>query len=203
MSVAKKSLLVIFLVLLIDQVVKIWIKTNMHMGEGIPVFGNWFIIKFVENNGMAFGFEFGGEIGKLILSTFRIIAVSAIGYYLLKLIKTKARQGLVICISLIFAGAVGNILDSMFYGLLFSESVYHGPVAQFLPEGGGYASFLHGRVVDMLYFPIIKSTYPEWVPWKGGEDFTFFSPVFNMADSAITIGVSFLIIFQKKYVKDL
>lgn len=202
MSVAKKSLLVILVILFLDQLSKIWIKTHMMLGQEYEVLGKWFIIHFTENNGMAFGMELGGETGKLILSIFRILAVSAIGYYIYYLIKTKAPGGLILCISMIFAGAVGNILDSIFYGTLFSESKYY-EVAEFLPEAGGYSTFLHGKVVDMLYFPIIKGYYPSWFPGKGGDDFIFFRPVFNMADSAITVGVSLLLLFQRKYFKNL
>ena len=192
----KKSLLIIFLILFIDQAVKIWIKTNMYIGQEYSVFGNWFIIHFTENEGMAFGMKFGGEYGKLMLSIFRIIAVGGIGWYLYKLIKENADKLFIISMSLIFAGAVGNIIDSVFYGLIFSESYFN--VAQFMPAEGGYGSFLHGKVVDMLYFPIISGNFPDWFPiWKG-EEFLFFRPVFNIADSAISIGVVLLIIFQKR-----
>ncbi len=183
-----------------DQALKVWIKTTMTIGEEIPVFGNWFIIHFTENNGMAFGLQFAGEFGKLALSIFRIIAVIAIGWYLVQLTKKQAKTGLVISLSLIFAGALGNIIDSAFYGLIFSHSSYHS-LAQFMPEGGGYATFLHGKVVDMFYFPIIKGTTPTWFPIWPGEPFIFFRPVFNIADSAITIGVLLLIIFQKSFFK--
>ncbi len=192
--------IVIPAILIIDQVTKIVVKTTMTLGQSIPVFGDWFFIHFTENPGMAFGMEFSGEYGKLILSIFRIIAVVFIGYYLFHQIKRSAHPGLILCISLIIAGALGNIIDSAFYGLVFSESFLHKP-AVFLPEGGGYESFLHGKVVDMLYFPIIEGRFPEWLPFKGGEQFTFFRPVFNIADSAITIGVFMLIIFQKRFFK--
>ncbi|MFO8129112.1 MAG: lipoprotein signal peptidase [Bacteroidales bacterium] len=194
----KRSLIIIFLVLLLDQILKVWIKTHMHLGEEIPVFGNWFIIHFTENEGMAFGMKLGGASGKLILSIFRILAVILIGIYLYRLVRTGSHPGLIICISLIFAGAFGNIIDSAFYGLLFSESSYH-QVASFLPEGGGYTSFLHGKVVDMFYFPLIEGSLPSWVPFWGGNDFVFFRPVFNLADSSITVGVFILILFQKRF----
>ena len=199
--VKTKALLLIFIILFVDQAVKIWIKTHMKLGQEFKVIGNWFIIHFTENNGMAFGMELGGETGKLILSIFRILAVSAIGYYLFYLIKNQAHKGLILCIALVFAGAIGNILDSVFYGLIFNESKYY-KIAEFMPQAGGYASFLHGKVVDMLYFPIIKSTYPAWSPWNAGQEFLFFRPVFNIADSSITIGVTLLLIFQKRYFKN-
>lgn len=195
----KKSILIIFLILFIDQFVKIWIKTHMTLGQEIFVAGNWFIIHFTENEGMAFGMSFGGNWGKLLLSLFRIVAVGAIGWYILKLIKENADNLLIVSMSFIFAGAVGNIIDSAFYGLIFNESYFN--VATMFPKGGGYASFLHGKVVDMLYFPIIETRFPAWLPIMGGKDFTFFSPVFNIADSSITIGVAMLIIFQKRFFK--
>lgn len=166
----------------------------------IEVLGNWFILHFTENEGMAFGMKFGGEFGKMILSIFRIIAVIAIGWYLVKLHHQKAATGFIISISLIFAGALGNIIDSAFYGMIFSESTFH-QVAHIFPVEGGYSSFLHGKVVDMFYFPIIQGYYPDWFPiWKG-QEFIFFRPVFNIADSAITVGVFILIIFQKRFFK--
>jgi len=184
-------------VLLADQVSKVLVKTNMTLGESIPVLGNWFIIHFTENYGMAFGMEFSGEYGKLFLSLFRILAVVLIGWYLHRLVLKKAHKGFIVCVSLIFAGALGNIIDSAFYGLLFNES--HGQVAQFLPEEGGYGTFLHGKVVDMLHFPVITGTFPSWLPFLGDQPFIFFRPVFNIADAAITIGVFAVIIFQKKF----
>jgi signal peptidase II len=193
----KKSLLIIFLILLIDQVLKIWIKTNMYIGQEYNIFGNWFIIHFTENEGMAFGMKFGGDYGKLILSLFRIVAVGAIGWYLYKLIKENTDKLYIICMSLIFAGAIGNILDSAFYGIIFSESYFN--IAQLFPADGGYGSFLHGKVVDMFYFPIFTGQYPNWFPIWGGEDFIFFRPVFNVADSSISVGVVLLIIFQKRF----
>ena len=194
----KKPLILILLILVIDQILKFWIKLNMTLGQEFHIFDDWFIIHFTENEGMAFGLQFGGEFGKLALSLFRIIAIIAIGWYLYDLVRKKANTGLVISISFILAGAIGNIIDSAFYGLIFSHSSYH-TTATLFPEGGGYASFLHGRVVDMLYFPLIEGTYPSWVPFWGGDDFIFFRPVFNIADSSITIGVLILILFQRKF----
>ena len=194
----KRSILIIFIVLFLDQFLKIWIKTTMYLGQEIPVFGNWFIIHFTENNGMAFGMEFAGGFGKLFLSIFRIIAVSFIGWYLFKLSNKKETPfGVILSISLIFAGAVGNILDSAFYGLLFNDSTFQ--IATFIPEGGGYAGFLHGKVVDMFYFPIIHGTFPSWFPIWREEEFEFFRPVFNISDTSITIGVLTLIIFQRNF----
>jgi len=196
----KKALIIIFIILVLDQVFKFWIKTHMMIGQEYQVIGNWFLLHFTENEGMAFGMSIGGEFGKLILSIFRIIAVGAIGYYLYHLGKKKANFGLMLAIALILAGALGNIIDSAFYGLIFSHSSYH-TVATFLPEDGGYSNFLYGKVVDMLYFPLIKGNFPDWLPIWGGQDFIFFRPVFNIADSSITIGVSLLLIFQRKFFK--
>jgi signal peptidase II len=172
----------------------------MTIGEEINVAGNWFIIHFTENEGMAFGMRFGGDFGKLILSIFRIIAIITIGWYLIKITKRKENPGLIISMSLIFAGALGNIIDSAFYGIIFGESKFH-EVAMLFPADGGYATFLHGKVVDMLYFPVLTGYYPEWFPFWGGQDFIFFRPVFNIADSSITTGVLILIFFQKKFFK--
>lgn len=169
----------------------------MFIGQEIRVLGDWFILHFTENNGMAFGIELAGESGKLILSIFRFIAIILIAFYLVRISKEKVHPGLVISISLIFAGALGNLIDSAFYGLIFSESAYYHP-AQLFPEGGGYSTFLHGKVVDMFYFPIIKGHYPDWFPIWGSEEFIFFRPVFNVADSSITIGVFSLILFQRR-----
>lgn len=195
----KKPLIIIFLVLLIDQLIKIYIKTNFYLGEEVNIAGNWFIIHFTENNGMAYGMEFGGNFGKLFLSVFRIVAVGAIGWYLWSLSKEKEDKLYITCIALIFAGAVGNIIDSAFYGIIFSDSNYE--IARFMPEEGGYSSFLHGKVVDMFYFPVIKGHFPAWFPFWGTQDFIFFRPVFNLADASISTGVAIIILFQKRFFK--
>ncbi len=180
-----KPLIVIFLVLLADQLVKTWVKTNMYLGQEFHIIGKWFIIHFTENNGMAFGMEFGGEFGKLALSLFRIAAVAGIGYGLHYLIKHKYHRGLILNVALIFSGALGNIIDSVFYGKIY-----------------GYESWFHGRVVDMFYFPIAEGHFPTWLPIWGGEEFVFFRPVFNLADAAISVGVILILIFQKNYFKE-
>jgi signal peptidase II len=197
MSDRNKSLLLIFSILIVDQVVKIIVKTTMIHGEEIPVLGNWFRIHFLENNGMAFGMEWGGKAGKAALSIFRMIAIAVISWYLMGLIRKKANLGLILAVSAIIAGAAGNLIDSAFYGLIFSES-WHAPAVLF-PDGGGYSSFLQGRVVDMLYFPIIDTTWPDWSPIKPGQSFVFFRPVFNLADASITTGVLSILLFQKKF----
>jgi len=197
MSLIKKSALFIVVLLILDQVFKIWIKTHMLLGEEFPVFYDLVIIHFIENNGMAFGMELEGKMGKILLSLFRIVAICGIGWYLNDICKKKAPRGLIISIGLIFAGAMGNIIDSAFYGMIFNDSYYQ--VASFLPEAGGYSSFLHGKVVDMLYFPLVDGNFPSWVPFWGGDHFVFFRPVFNVADSYITIGVTLILLFHKKY----
>lgn len=183
MSITKKSILLILLVLFVDQALKIYIKLHFTLGEHVNVL-SWFQIYFIENNGMAFGMEL---IGKLFLTIFRIIAVGALAYYIHTLIKNQARTGYILTISLVLAGAAGNILDSVFYGLLFNDS--YGHIASFLPNGGGYASLLYGKVVDMLYFPIIRNSAGETI---------FFSPIFNIADSAISVAVGIILIFYRK-----
>jgi signal peptidase II len=197
MSSRTKALLLIFSILIVDQVVKIIIKTNMVIGQEIPVLGNWFKIHFLENNGMAFGMEWGGQTGKIALSIFRMIAIAGISWYLDSIIKKNAHTGLILSVSAIIAGAAGNLIDSAFYGMIFSES-WHTPAVLF-PEGGGYSSFLMGRVVDMLYFPIIDASWPDWSPFRPGQSFVFFRPVFNLADTSITTGVLAILVFQKKF----
>jgi len=183
-------------VLVLDQALKIYIKTHFILGEEYRI-APWFIIHFTENNGMAFGMELSGQYGKIFLSIFRIAAIILIGYYLQTLVKRKAHWGLICSFALIFAGALGNIIDSAFYGMLFSDSGYE--VSKFLPKEGGYAGFLHGKVVDMFYFPLIEGHFPSWVPFWGTEEFLFFRPVFNVSDSAITVGVVLILLFQKKF----
>jgi signal peptidase II len=193
----KKAAIIILSVLILDQMLKFWIKTTFYMGESHAVLGHWFYLHFTENEGMAFGMKLGGVYGKLLLTLFRIVAVVIIGGWLYKVTRKGANLLLITCISLILAGALGNIIDSIFYGLIFSESTYM-QVATVFPSGGGYGTVLYGKVVDMLYFPIIESHYPSWFPLVGGKELLFFSPIFNIADSAITTGVLILIFFQKK-----
>jgi signal peptidase II len=198
LDILSKPLVIIFLVLFVDQFLKIWIKTTMYLGQEFPVLGNWFYIHFTENPGMAFGMEFGGEWGKLALSLFRIVAVSGIAYVLFTLPKTTPK-GLKVCGSLILAGAIGNIIDSAFYGVIFNDSFNQ--LASFMPAEGGYEKFLHGRVVDMFWFPLFDGIFPEWFPLWGGEHFMFFRPVFNVADAAISVGIGLIFIFQKRFFK--
>ena len=193
----RKYLTIVFVILLIDQLIKVYVKTHFYLGEEVNIAGDWFTIHFTENIGMAYGMEFGGEYGKLVLSIFRIAAVGALGYYLWTLTKQKEDQLFIVCIALIFAGAIGNILDSAFYGVLFSDSNYE--VARFMPEDGGYSTFLHGKVVDMFYFPVIRGHFPAWFPFWGTEEFVFFRPVFNFADASISTGVAIIILCQKRF----
>ena len=200
----RKPLILIFLVLIIDQAIKIYLKTHFILGQELHVAGDWFILHFTENNGMAFGMEFAGRYGKLFLTTFRILAVSGIAWYLVDLVRKKASAGFIYSIALILAGAVGNIIDSVFYGVFFTSSECPG-YAHFLPHGGGYAGFLHGKVVDMFYFPIIHGAFPDWCPnipfldIGPGADFMFFRPIFNFSDAAITVGVVMILLFQRSF----
>jgi len=191
----KKATLLIILILLIDQISKIYIKTHFSLGEEIKVF-DWFRIHFVENEGMAWGARIPGEYGKLILTLFRLVAIVGIGYWLWDSIRKHSSKILTLCIALIFAGAFGNIVDSVFYGVIFDES--NAQVAAMFPEAGGYAPVFYGKVVDMLYFPLWDGVLPEWIPIWGGQYFVFFEPVFNIADASISVGVILLIIFNKR-----
>lgn len=185
---------IVVAILLIDQIIKIEVKTNMTLGEAKRV-TDWFYIEFIENNGMAYGMKF---INKLVLSLFRLFAIGFIGYYLAKIIKKNvAPLGYIVLIAMVLAGAAGNLIDSLFYGLIFDASTPF-TVSQFVPFGEGYSSFLHGKVVDMFYFPIIQTTWPEWVPYFGGSEYVFFSPVFNFADACISVGVVALLLFYRK-----
>ncbi len=198
LSKGKQVTIIVLLLLIIDQAVKLWIKTHMTLGESIPVFGSWFQIYFIENNGMAFGMQLGGTFGKFALSSLRLVLIGFIIYYIVKLIKMDASRGILTGMALILVGAMGNIVDSMFYGLIFNESTFTS-AASIFPDEGGYAPFLFGKVVDMLYFPLVDTTLPDWVPFWGGEHFIFFRPIFNIADSCITIGVGYLLIFHRKF----
>lgn len=181
-------------ILIVDQVVKIMVKTHMHIGEDIPLIGEWCRLHFIENEGFAFGTSFGGTVGKYFLTMFRIVASVAIGWIIVNQIKKNGRTSLILCLTLILAGAVGNIIDCCFYGLIFNESYYD--IAVLFPPEGGYAPFLQGKVVDMFYFPLFEFDWPQWMPFVGGNHFEFFSAIFNVADSAITIGVIWLLIDQ-------
>ncbi|MDR2041525.1 MAG: lipoprotein signal peptidase [Tannerella sp.] len=183
---------IVALLLILDQALKIWVKTHMQLHESIHI-SSWFQIYFTENPGMAFGMEL---LDKRLLSVFRIVAVIAIGYYTVRLIRRNVAFGYIACFSLIFVGAIGNIIDCVFYGVVFDHS--HGQLASFLPEGGGYAPYLYGKVVDMLYFPLIQTHYPDWFPLFGGEEFIFFRPIFNLADSSICVGAAILLLFYRR-----
>ena len=198
---AKRGLLVTLTVvgiLFVDQLIKIWVKTNMTLHEQIEIL-SWFKIVFIENNGMAYGMEIGS---KLVLSLFRVVAISALVYYMVGLVKRQVRWGYLVCLSMILAGAVGNLLDSMFYGLIFNASSEF-YTSYFVPFGSGYAPFLMGKVVDMFYFPLIVTTWPDWVPVVGGNPYVFFSPVFNFADASISVGVVLLLLFYRKEVGEI
>lgn len=189
------ALIIVLAIIIADQILKIWVKTNFYLGETLP-FTSWFELHFIENPGMAFGIELGS---KLFLTIFRLAASAFLIYILYKIRNNRNySKGFVVCLSLITAGAIGNVLDCMFYGLIFSESTPF-TMAVLFPDGGGYDTFLHGKVVDMFHFPLIQGTWPEWVPFVGGGDFEFFRPVFNLADSAISVGVIVFILFYSKY----
>ena len=192
----KKVLTTALLLLVVDQLLKFWIKTNMFLGQEFKIF-DWFIIHFTENNGMAFGLEFGGDAGKIILSLFRIIVIVWGFSYITTLTKSKLPNGLLIALGLVFGGAIGNIIDGVFYGVLFNDS--YNQIAEFLPAVGGYSTFLMGKVVDMFYFPLINTHFPNWLPLFGGEHFIFFRPVFNIADAGISVGMFVLILFYRKH----
>lgn len=191
------SIFIVLAVLIIDQLIKIWVKTNMYWHESIRI-TDWFYIFFTENNGMAFGVEI---FDKIFLTVFRLVAACAIGWLLAKYVKQNYKTGFIVCVSLILAGAIGNIIDCIFYGEIFSEST-HSSLATFVPVGEGYSEWFYGKVVDMFYFPIIETDWPEWMPFIGGEHFIFFSPVFNFADAAISCGIIALILFYGKYLND-
>ena len=192
------AVLLLVFILLADQVSKILVKTNMTIHESIEIF-SWFKILFIENNGMAYGMEIGS---KLLLSLMRVLLIGVLSVYLVREIKEKARWGYIVCLVMVVAGAIGNMIDGMFYGLIFDESTPY-TVSELVPFGSGYSSFMTGKVVDMLYFPIINTTWPEWVPMVGGEGFIFFSPIFNIADSRISVGVVALLIWYRKELAEL
>ncbi|HET9057284.1 MAG TPA: lipoprotein signal peptidase [Chitinophagaceae bacterium] len=198
----KHLILLIALIVLGDQALKFWIKTSFYYGEERKVLGNWFRLYFIENEGMAYGWKFSGGWGKLLLTIFRLGAVIFGTWYLGRIIKRGYHKGFIICAGLIYAGALGNLIDSLFYGLIFNASSPD-TIATLFPKTGGYASFLHGQVVDMLYFPLLENkTFPSWVPIWGGDRFTFFSAIFNIADASISIGVITLLLFQNKFFKN-
>lgn len=194
----KLAIILVLAMLVIDQLIKIWVKTNMTLHESIRV-ANWFYISFIENIGMAYGMQIGS---KLVLSLFRVAAISVLGYFIWLQVRKHARTGYVVCLSMVLAGAIGNLLDCMFYGLVFTESTpYY--ISSLVPFGDGYAPFLMGKVVDMFYFPMIVTTWPQWVPIVGGDEFVFFSPVFNFADSCISVGVVLLFLFYRKEISQI
>ncbi len=193
----------ICLIVIADQAFKIYIKTHYHVGESHAVLGEWFRLYFIENEGMAYGWKFGGEWGKMLLTLFRLAAVIFGVFYIKNIIEKKLHPGFIICVALIFSGALGNLIDSMFYGMIFENSSMDTfNVAKIFPAGGGYAGFLHGNVVDMLYFPVIRNaTFPTWIPYWGGQDFEFFRPIFNLADASISTGIITILLFQKCFFK--
>ena len=194
----RSAVILIAAILIVDQALKIWIKTSFPLGHVTDVLKQrWFQLYFIENSGMAWGMELGGNWGKMLLTLFRLAAVTFGSWYLVKIVKEGYPKGFIICASLIYAGALGNLIDSMFYGMIFEESTYY-HIAKIFPAEGGYGGFLHGKVVDMLYFPIIHTRLPEWMPGVGGKDFEFFSPIFNIADASISVGVITLLLFQKR-----
>lgn len=191
--------LIILLIVVADQALKIFVKTHYHLGESTLVLGRWFRLYFIENEGMAYGWKFGGEFGKMALTLFRLAAVIFGVFYIKKIIEKKYSRAYIFCVALIFAGALGNLIDSMFYGLIFEDSTaFPSNIAQIFPAHG-YAGFLHGKVVDMLYFPIINTHFPSWFPFWGGQPFEFFSPIFNIADASISAGIIAIFVFQKKF----
>ncbi len=194
MKELKKPLILILLILVIDQLIKIYVKTHFAIGDDVKVLGlDWFRIHFLENKGMAFGMSFGNTIGKFLLTLIRLVLSVAIFIYMNKLIKKGEKKIIIYSFALIFAGAVGNIIDCLFYGIIFNESTVFAAATMF-PAEGGYAPFLFGRVVDMFYFPLIDTTWPDWIPFVGGNNFRFFNAIFNFADASITIGVVLLLV---------
>lgn len=194
----KLAIALIFILLVIDQTIKVLVKTNMELGQSIHI-TDWFQILFIENNGMAYGMTF---FNKLVLSLFRIVAIGAIGFYLWRVVHTKHKRGYVIALAMVLAGAAGNIFDSMFYGLVFDQSTYYS-VSHVVPFGSGYAPFLYGRVVDMFYFPLIVTHYPDWFPFHAGDEFIFFSPVFNFADACISVSVVAIFLFFRQELENM
>lgn len=207
MSKKSIAIVVICVAIVLDQILKIWVKTNFMLGESFHVCGNWFILHFVENPGMALGFQFGGQFGKILLTIFRIVAAGGIFWYLMKWIKKGIPMGLTVCVAFIIAGAIGNALDSTFYGLVFDRgTVFNGEIGKWVGYGGlaqmgseGYTGVFRGCVVDMFYFPIIRTTWPSWMPFVGGDSFEFFRPVFNLADSYISVGIIAILIFYHQF----
>ena len=190
--------LIVVAILLIDQAIKIWVKTSLTLHESIHIF-DWFYITFIENMGMAFGMQLGS---KIVLSLFRVVAISALTYYIWKEVRKNSRTGYIVCLAMVLAGAIGNLIDCLFYGLIFNESSpYY--VSYFVPFGTGYAPMLMGKVVDMFYFPLIETEWPQWMPFVGGEHFVFFSPVFNFADASISVSVVLLLLFYRKEISSI